>query len=242
MRCILVHDPLLVVNDIKSGYGRKEVLHEVSLHVGRGEIVSILGHNGAGKSTLLSTILGLIEYQSGSMSLDGKSLTNGNPVANGRAGVTLVPQGRGIFPDLNVVENLLLGGWKVSEAAAVAERTCDVFDLFPMLKTRRRQRVGSMSGGQQQMVAAGIAIMQRPQLLMLDEPSIGLAPKVVRELLAVVADLNKRTNVAVLLVEQNIQLALEFSSRAYVLKSGRVIAEKTSAELLAVRDTWWQLY
>jgi branched-chain amino acid transport system ATP-binding protein len=233
---------LLEVDGLVSGYGKKRVLDGVSLRVGEGEIVALLGHNGAGKSTTLKTILGLIRARAGQVRFAGQPWTNGNPAANVERGIALVPEGRGVFPDLTVVENLALGAYAVRERSAGAQRLDEVFELFPVLAERQRQLVGTLSGGQQQMVAVGIALMQHPKLMMMDEPSIGLAPVVVQRVLETVRHVNERFGTAIVLVEQSIKTALGIASRAYVMKSGRIVLERPAAELLAAQDSWWELY
>ena len=171
--------PLLEVRGLEAGYGKKTVLQGVSFHVDEGEIVTILGHNGAGKTTTLRTLLGLVPARAVKVRLAGERWANGQPSQNVRRGLVLVPQGRGVFPDLSVVENLALGAHTGVDTAAAAERMRAIFELFPILAERRAQNVGTMSGGQQQMVAVGIALMQRPRLMMLDVPSIGLVPVLV---------------------------------------------------------------
>ena len=235
-------EALLEVVGLEAGYGKKTVLQGVSLHVGPGEIVALLGHNGAGKSTTLRTILGLMRASDGDVRFAGERWANGDPAENGRRGIALVPQGRGVFPDLNVTENLMLGAWNVPEPTTRSQRLTEVVDLFPVLGERRAQRVGTMSGGQQQMVAIGVALMQQPRLLLMDEPSIGLAPVVVQRILQTARHINERFGTAIVIVEQSIKTALEIASRAYVMKSGRIVLERPAAELLAARDTWWELY
>ncbi len=234
--------PLLEVQALDAGYGKKTVVQDVSFHVDEGEIVTILGHNGAGKSTTLKTVLGLVRARAGTVTFAGEAWANGDASANVRRGVVLVPQGRGVFPDLNVVENLMLGAHNVVPRARAVERMTDVFELFPVLHERRAQTVGTMSGGQQQMVAVGIALMQRPRLMMLDEPSIGLAPVLVQRVLETAREINRRFGTAIVLVEQNIRSALALAARAYVMKSGRIVLEKRADELMAAPDSWWQLY
>lgn len=233
---------LLDVRGLEAGYGKKTVLQGVSFHVDEGEIVTILGHNGAGKSTTLKTVLGLVRAGAGSVTFAGATWANGDPSANVRRGVVLVPQGRGVFPDLTVVENLMLGAHNGVAHAAATERMAEVFELFPVLGERRAQNVGTMSGGQQQMVAVGIALMQRPRLMMLDEPSIGLAPVLVQRVLEAAREINRRFGTAIILVEQNIRSALGLAGRVYVMKSGRIVLEKRADELLAAQDSWWELY
>ncbi len=235
-------EPLLEVEGLESGYGKKTVLQGVSLHVGEGEVVALLGHNGAGKSTTLRTILGLLPARAGTVRFGGAPWANGDPAENSRRGIALVPQGRGVFPDLTVAENLELGAHTERDAAVRAQRLRDVFELFPVLAERRAQRVGTLSGGQQQMVAVGTALMRRPRLLMMDEPSIGLAPVLVQRVLETVRQINQRFGTAIVLVEQNIKTALGMANRAYVMKSGRIVLERPAAELLAARDSWWELY
>ena len=235
-------DILLEVEGIESGYGKKTVLQGVALHVCEGEVVAMLGHNGAGKSTTLKTILGLLPARAGQVRFAGRPWANGDPVENVRRGMALVPQGRGVFPDLTVIENLMLGAYTRRDAAANATRLREVIELFPMLGERRSQRAGTLSGGQQQMVAVGMALMPRPRLMMMDEPSIGLAPVLVQRVLETARQINRRFGTAIILVEQNIKTALGVADRAYVMKSGRVVLEKPAAELLAAQGSWWELY
>lgn len=233
---------LLEVTAVESGYGKKTVLQGVGLRVHEGEVVAVLGHNGAGKSTTLKTILGLLPARSGQVRFAGQPWANGDPVENVRRGMALVPQGRGVFPDLTVLENLMLGAYTQRDAAATAARMREVMELFPILDERRKQRAGNLSGGQQQMVAVGMALMPRPRLMMMDEPSIGLAPVLVQKVLETARMINRRFGTAIILVEQNIKTALGVADRAYVMKSGRVVLEKPASELLAAQGSWWELY
>ena len=233
---------LLEVEGITSGYGKKTVLQGVDLRVHEGEVVTMLGHNGAGKSTTLKTILGLLPARAGQVRFAGQPWANGNPVENVRRGMALVPQGRGVFPDLTVIENLMLGAYTQRDAQSNATRLGEVIELFPMLAERRAQRAGTLSGGQQQMVAVGMALMPRPRLMMMDEPSIGLAPVLVQRVIETARQINQRFGTAIILVEQNIKTALGVADRAYVMKSGRVVLEKPAAELLAAQGSWWELY
>jgi len=235
-------DVLLDVRALEAGYGKKTVLHRVSFRVDVGEVVTLLGHNGAGKTTTLKTILGLLRAGAGEVRFAGRTWANADPAENVRRGLALVPQGRGVFPDLTVVENLAMGAHTHGDRLGVGRRLDEIFELFPALAERRSQKVGTMSGGQQQMVAVGSALMQRPRLMMMDEPSIGLAPVVVQRVLGTVDQINRQFGTAVLLVEQNIKTALAMASRAYVMKSGRIVLEKPAAELLAAQDSWWELY
>ena len=233
---------LLELEGIESGYGKKTVLQGVALRVHEAEVVTVLGHNGAGKSTTLKTILGLLPARSGQVRFAGKPWANGDPADNVRRGMALVPQGRGVFPDLTVIENLMLGAYTRREPAGTAARLSEVIELFPLLAERRSQRAGTLSGGEQQMLAVGMALMPRPRLMMMDEPSIGLAPVLVQRVLETVRQINRRFGTAIILVEQNIKTALGVADRAYVMKSGRIVLERPAGELLAARDSWWELY
>jgi branched-chain amino acid transport system ATP-binding protein len=233
---------LLEVAGLEAGYGKKTVLQGVSFHVDEGEVVALLGHNGAGKSTTLKAILGLLPARAGQVRFGGATWANGDPAENVRRGLALVPQGRGVFPDLTVLENLALGAYTQSDRAATLGRMDEILELFPILAERRTQQVGTMSGGQQQMVAVGTALMQRPRLMMMDEPSIGLAPVLVQRVLETAVQINRRFGTAIVLVEQNIKTALGMARRAYVMKSGRIVLEKPAAELLAAPESWWELY
>ena len=233
---------LLEVEGLESGYGKKTVLQGVGMRVHEGELVAMLGHNGAGKSTALKTVLGLLPARKGQVRFAGHRWANGNPVENVKRGMALVPQGRGVFPDLTVTENLMLGAYTQRRAASTAARLRDVVELFPILAERRAQRAGTLSGGQQQMVAVGMALMSRPRLMMMDEPSIGLAPVLVQRVLETARQINRRFGTAIILVEQNIKTALGVADRVYVMKSGRVVLEKPAAELLAAQASWWELY
>jgi len=233
---------LLELEGIESGYGKKTVLQGVALRVHEAEVVTVLGHNGAGKSTTLKTILGLLPARSGQVRFAGKPWANGDPADNVRRGMALVPQGRGVFPDLTVIENLMLGAYTRRDPSATAARLREVIELFPLLAERRSQRAGTLSGGEQQMLAVGMALMPRPRLMMMDEPSIGLAPVLVQRVLETVRQINRRFGTAIILVEQNIKTALGVADRAYVMKSGRVVLERPAGELLAARDSWWELY
>ena len=233
---------LLEVEGLEAGYGKKTVLQGVSFRVDEGEVVALLGHNGAGKSTTLKTILGLLPARSGQVRFGGQVWANGDPAENVRRGIALVPQGRGVFPDLTVVENLALGAYTQADRAGIDRRMNEILELFPILAERREQTVGTMSGGQQQMVAVGTALMQQPRLMMMDEPSIGLAPVLVQRVLETTVEINRRFGTAIVLVEQNIKTALGMARRAYVMKSGRIVLEKPAALLLAAKDSWWELY
>jgi branched-chain amino acid transport system ATP-binding protein len=220
--------PLLELEDVHARYGPVEALHGVSLSVGEGEVVAVLGGNGAGKTTTLRAVSGLVST-SGEVRFANERITRAAPERVARAGVAHVPEGRGIFQELSVYENLRLGAYLRRKGFAESyERACV---LFPFLEARRQQQAGTLSGGEQQMLAIARALMSRPRLLLLDEPSLGLAPIVVREIFGILGDLNEKEGLAVLVVEQNASLALRSSSRAYVLEVGRVALEGPSTEL-----------
>ena len=216
--------PLLELSDVTADYGAVRALHGVSLTVDEGVVVSVLGANGAGKTTTLRAVSGTVRTN-GTIRYDGRRIGS-SPEQAARAGIAHVPEGRGTFVELSVWENLRLGAY-TSRKADFAR----VSAYFPWLEERRNQQAGTLSGGEQQMLALARALMSRPRLLLLDEPSLGLAPKVVRELFAIVARLNEEEGLTVLVVEQNANVALDASSRAYVLESGRVAVEGTSDEL-----------
>jgi branched-chain amino acid transport system ATP-binding protein len=216
---------LLELADVSARYGQVAALHGVSLTVGDGEVVALLGANGAGKTTTLRAVSGTVRTNGGVV-LNGKRLSRWTPESIARAGVAHVPEGRGIFAELTVWENLRMGAYTVRRPDFAR-----VLEYFPWLESRKSQQAGTLSGGEQQMLALARAFVSRPRLLMLDEPSLGLAPLVTREVFRVVADLNTKEGVAVLVVEQNAAVALGVAQRAYVLETGRVAVDGTSAEL-----------
>jgi branched-chain amino acid transport system ATP-binding protein len=220
--------PLLELKDVEARYGPVQALRGVSLTVDEGEIVAVLGGNGAGKTTTLRAVSGMVRM-SGEVRFAGERITHAAPERVARAGIAHVPEGRGIFRELSVRENLRLGAYLRRDG--FAEDYERVRGYFPWLEERRDQQAGTLSGGEQQMLALARALMSRPRLLLLDEPSLGLAPLVVRELFKIVRELNEKDGLAVLVVEQNAKLALRSSSRAYVLEVGRVALEGQSDEL-----------
>jgi branched-chain amino acid transport system ATP-binding protein len=214
---------VLEVRRLSARYGRVEALHDISLSVADGEFVAVLGPNGAGKSTLMRAIMGLVA-NAGEVTFRGAALPRQSPDSCVARGVVLVPEGRGIFAPMTVAENLELGAYLLNDAAEFERRQARVFGLFPRLRERLDQVAGSLSGGEQQMLAVGRALMADPKILLLDEPSLGLAPKVIDEILGTLALLNKE-GLPIVLVEQKAPLALRLTSRAYLLSVGRLIAE-----------------
>lgn len=220
---------MLTLEKVTAGYHRLQILHEISLEVNEGEIVSIVGANGAGKTTTLNTIAGLVKPSSGSITFDGRSASGRRPNDLVRNGLVLVPEGRALFGSLTVEENLQMGGW-TQERTSIQESLREVFELFPILYDRRTQVAETFSGGQQQMLAIGRALMAKPRLLMLDEPSTGLSPKLTWAVLEAVKRI-RASGVAVLLVEQNASQALAMADRAYVLESGSVVLDGAGPDL-----------
>lgn len=225
-------EPLLVVKDLAVSYGGIKALKGISLEVRRGEVVAMIGANGAGKTTTLKTIVRLLPISKGTVSYDGKDLA-GVPAEDlvGR-GISLVPEGRAIFPNLTVKENLEIGAWNHKDRTAMNETVDDVVKLFPRLGERMQQEGGTLSGGEQQMLAIGRALMARPAMLLLDEPSLGIAPRLVQDIFAAIARI-AQAGTTILLVEQNTRLALEYTTRAYVLRTGEIAMSGTSKELAA---------
>jgi branched-chain amino acid transport system ATP-binding protein len=223
---------MLEVRDLSVRYGKHAALHDVSLSVANDETVVILGANGAGKSSLLRAIAGLVAPEpGGAVTLDGRSLNAVPAHLVLEAGIALVPEGRGIFADLTVIENLRLGAYAQRARANAATNLARVFDIFPRLRERQRQTVATMSGGEQQMVAIGRALMSSPRLLMLDEPSLGLAPILVHELFEVLAHV-RSTGVSLLIVEQNVRASLSIADRGYLLEAGRIVGEGRASSLI----------
>jgi branched-chain amino acid transport system ATP-binding protein len=223
--------PVLELDDVAVSYGKRRALEGVTLSVAAGEIVTLLGANGAGKSTTLRAVSGLVRPTRGRIRYEGRDITHVPADRIVAAGVGHVPEGREIFPEFTVHENLLVGGHTV-ERSRMGERLESVFRLFPVLRDRQSQLAGTLSGGEQQMLAIGRALMTRPRLLLLDEPSLGLAPMLAREIFRVIRRINE-SGVAVLLVEQNARRALALASRGYVLETGRLVTSGTSGELSA---------
>lgn len=229
---------LLSVSSLNVSYGRLHVLKGISLHVSTGEIVTLLGANGAGKTTTLRALSGLLRPDSGALTLEGQSLLGLSPEKVVTLGVTQAPEGRQIFGPLSVQDNLLLGAYtrlRAGQKDEVQQDLGHMYELFPVLRERHTQRGGSLSGGQQQMLAIARALMARPRLLLLDEPCLGLAPLVARQIMQTVAALRDQ-GVTVLLVEQNAQAALAIADRGYVMETGKIVIQGTAKELLQNRE------
>ncbi|MBI4343211.1 MAG: ABC transporter ATP-binding protein [Candidatus Omnitrophica bacterium] len=221
---------MLAVDGLKAGYGATTCLHGVSLQVQAGEIIALLGANGAGKTTTLMAISGLVRPQAGSMAFNGASLIGLAPEHIVEQGISQVPEGRRILPRLTVLENLELGAYRRNDRAAIRQDQERVFALFPVLAERRRQLAGTLSGGEQQMLAMARGLMARPTLLLLDEPSLGLAPKLVLAIFEIITRINQ-DGTTILLVEQNAYQALRVAHRGYVLEAGRIVLADTAAAL-----------
>ena len=229
---------MLRIRNLEAGYGRLRVLKNISMHVKAGEIVTIIGANGAGKTTLLSTIAGLIRATSGEIRFRDQDITRMPAAKVPRQGCVMVPEGRQVFASMTVEENLLLGGCALAGRAKSempAALLAHQYELFPILRDRRTQLAGTLSGGEQQMLAMGRALMSRPSLVMMDEPSTGLAPLIVRDIFQIIVRLRNEGN-TVLLVEQNARAALGIADRGYVLETGKVIIQGPAEDLLANTD------
>jgi branched-chain amino acid transport system ATP-binding protein len=231
---------LLEIEDLTLLYGRIQALHGISLYVGEGEVVALIGANGAGKTTTMRAISGLRPVASGRIRFAGEDITRLRADRRVTRGISQSPEGRGVFPGMTVQENLDMGAYTRRDTAAIATDLERIFTLFPRLKERRKQAGGTLSGGEQQMVAVGRALMSRPKLLLLDEPSMGLAPMLIQQIFTIITEINEQ-GTTVLLVEQNAQQALSRAHRAYVLETGRIVKEGTGKDLLkdpSVREAY----
>lgn len=228
--------PLLELSNIEAYYGPILAVQGISLQIPEGSIVTLLGSNGAGKSTILKAISGVVEPQKGTIRFDGKNLIGMEPDQIVNLGLLHVPEGREVFPLLTVEENLDMGAFTRSDNRGVAEDKEMVFSYFPILKERRRQAAGTLSGGQQQMLAIGRGLMARPKVMLLDEPSLGLSPLLVKEIFAIVRRLNKEQGVTMLLVEQNAKVALDVADYGYVMELGRIVMEGEAKRLKESKD------
>ncbi|HET7139769.1 MAG TPA: ABC transporter ATP-binding protein [Arthrobacter sp.] len=232
---------LLTLDNLAAGYGRKKVVHGVDLQLKTGEIVGLMGHNGAGKTTIIRTVHGLLPALGGRILIDGEEVPTGSVQDNISRGLALIPSERFVFPDLSIRANLLLGAANAPAGSDRGEQLAFVESLFPLLAERSGQLAGTLSGGQQRMVSLGIALMARPRLLLLDEPSLGLAPSVVEQIFSTLRAIVDRGDLGILLLEQNIQQALVICDRVYVVRNGAIILEE-SAEEMRARESYWDLF
>ncbi|MFF2088121.1 ABC transporter ATP-binding protein [Nocardia sp. NPDC058176] len=223
---------MITVTDLHAGYGSAKVLHGVGFSVAEGEVCAILGPNGAGKTTLLRALCGMVKVR-GTLRLDGTEVTGRAPEAMARLGVAHVPEGRGTFAPLTVEENLRLGAYSRRDRSGTETDLRRVYDYFPILREKRREAAGGLSGGQQQMLAVGRALMLRPRVLLLDEPSLGLSPLVTQELFGIVHTINEEERTTVIVVEQNAHLALGIAHQAHVLETGRIVLSGTADQIRA---------
>lgn len=222
---------MLILEDVHTHYGKIEALHGVSVEVNKGEIVSLIGANGAGKTTLLMTVCGMPQASAGRVLLEGRDITREATSNIMRSGIAIVPEGRRVFPGLTVEENLHMGGF-FNTKAEIRKSQDHVYELFPRLKEREQQRAGTMSGGEQQMLAIGRALMSKPRMIILDEPSLGLAPIIIQQIFEIIGQLREE-GITVFLVEQNAHQALSLADRGYVLETGRIRLHDTGKNLLA---------
>lgn len=232
---------LLEVTSLQAGYGRRPVVFDVSLRVGTGEIIAVLGHNGAGKTTTLKTIFGLLKPLGGEMRYAGENLAAQSYAKRAEGGLSFTPAERFVFPDLSVAANLRLGALGVKSKEAREHQRKLVHDLFPLLDERASQLAGTLSGGQQRILSIGIALMSDPKLLLLDEPSLGVSPKITQEILTAMRRMANEEGRSVILVEQNVAYALREAERVYVMRSGRTILEASASEMRE-REHWWDLF
>jgi branched-chain amino acid transport system ATP-binding protein len=232
---------LLDVKGLSASYGRRPVLYDIDLQIAPGEVVAMFGHNGAGKTSLLNTIFGRVKPSSGTVTFDGREITSLRAIDNVRHGMTLIPAERFVFADLTVLDNLKLGAFGQTSPETIAKRLDQIYEVFPILAETKAQLAGTMSGGQQRMLSIGIALATEPRLLLLDEPSLGLSPTLVDQMMETIARLAREESLSVLLVEQNVLRTLPVVDRAYFLRSGRIILNE-SAEELRKRESYWELF
>jgi len=223
---------MLEVRELVSGYGKSEVLKGITLEVKKGQIVTIIGPNGAGKTTLFRTIFGLLPTRKGKILFENEDLSKLSPLSRIRKGIALVPQGRNVFPDLGVLENMEMGAYTVRDKNQVQEKMEECYDLFPVLRERKKQRAGTLSGGEQQMLVIARALMSRPRFIMLDEPSLGISPRLVKEIFKTIDTVNRTTGTTICLVEQNANTALKLGHFGYVMEGGQVKLSGSTQDLM----------
>jgi len=232
---------LLAVRNLEAGYGKKQILYDLSLSILPGEIVGLIGHNGAGKSTTLQSIFGLLTPYGGRVVYMDRDLTFVSPASKLAAGIYHLPQENFIFNDLTVSDNMEISFFTMKDQTAFQSRLAEVYQLFPVLQDRENQLAGTLSGGERRMLGIGMGLLRKPELLLLDEPSSGLSPVAFQNVAKIIGEINSNLRTAVLLVEQNVKVAFKLSKRVYVMKAGRIILEETGAELLK-RNEWWDLF
>ncbi len=223
---------MLDVSGLVAGYGKSEVLREIDLTVAKGQIVTIIGPNGAGKTTLFRAIFGLLSPRKGTVVFEGEDLSRLPPLARIRRGIALVPQGRAVFPDLSVLENMEMGAYTITDARQVQETMEECYHLFPVLRDRKKQRAATLSGGEQQMLVIARALMSRPRFVMLDEPSLGISPRLVKEIFKTIDVINRTNGTTICLVEQNANIALKHGHFGYVMEGGQIRMSGSTQELL----------
>jgi branched-chain amino acid transport system ATP-binding protein len=232
---------LLEVGGLTAGYGQRATISDISLEVERGEVVALIGHNGAGKSTSLKCIFGLLESWRGDILYNGERVTGRSPSANVSDGMSYMPQERALFPDLSVEANLEMAAYSLGKSNGMPDRLATVHSLFPLLRERAKQKANTLSGGEQRMLSFGMVLILKPVLVLLDEPSLGLGPILVRKVFDMVEDIRRTMGVSFLIVEQNIPQVLRVSDRAYVMKAGRIVHHEASQSMLQ-RGAWWDLF
>ena len=232
---------LLEVKELEVGYAKRPVIYDISMKVDKGEIVAIIGHNAAGKTTCLKGIVGLLEPSRGKVIYNGNDITGRAPSENVKAGLAFVHQEQAVFPALTVRENLKMGLYTVNSRAEVESRLKIAHQLFPTLKKLEGRKAKTLSGGEQRMLAIGIALMLQPKLLLLDEPSLGLAPRMVQRVMEAIREIQQTLGAAAIVAEQNVKQALQISQRVYVMKMGHIVLEESAKELLE-RHQWWDLF
>ena len=232
---------LLEVKNLEAGYGKKQILYDIALSIHEREIVGLIGHNGAGKSTALRSIFGLLTPYHGQVVYRNQDITFESPAAKLNAGIYHLPQENFMFSDLTVVDNLEMSFFTMKDQSGFESRINEVYKFFPVLRDRKNQLAGTLSGGERRMLGIGMGLLRKPQLLMLDEPSSGLSPVAFQNVAKIIQEINSSLATAVILVEQNVKVAFKLSKRVYVMKAGHIILEETGAKLLE-RNEWWDLF
>ncbi len=231
----------LIVNGLFTNYARRQVLFDVSIHVNPGEIVGVIGHNGAGKTTLLKSVFRSVPLEKGDISFRGENLTDRKSPYVVRRGISFTPAELPIFRDLTVWENLELGAFGLKKRSEIKERLADVIEVFPVLGERLQETAGKFSGGQQRQLSIGMALMIQPDLMLLDEPSLGISPAIVNKTFQSLKDLARERNTSILIVEQNVKAMTQIADRIYVLRNGEIVLEESGAQAIA-REEWWSLF